>query len=133
VRTKKPRPRTLVVEDDPVTRRLLEAFLQEQGCLVDSVDDGQKAIEHLDANNYRVILLDIVLPKKSGTDVMEHLRRTKPRLLERVIVVSGLNVEEIRKLFPAVGQALSKPVIPSRLLNAVNLCLGRSHEQLTFV
>ncbi len=133
MRTHQNHPLALVVEDDPVTRRLLEELLKEQGCQVDSVDDGERAIEHLDTKAYRVILMDIVLPKKSGTDVMEHLRLTQPRLLQRVIVVSGLNVEEIRKLFPAVSQALSKPVMPSRLLHAVNLCLGRSHEQLTVV
>lgn len=99
--------------------------------MVDSVADGEQAIEHLDIRSYRVILMDIVLPKKSGTDVMEHLRQTKPRLLQRVIVVSGLNVEEIRKLFPAVCQALSKPVMPSRLRHAVNICLARGHEQMT--
>jgi two-component system sensor histidine kinase BarA len=133
VRTHQNHPLALVVEDDPITRQLLENLLQEQGCDVDSVEDGEKAIAYLDANTYRVILLDIVLPKKSGTDVMEHLRQTQPRLLQRVIVVSGLNVEEIRKLFPSVSQALSKPVMPSRLLHAVNLCLGRGHEQLTVV
>ena len=129
----RPRPRALIVEDDPVTRLLLEVLLKEEGCVVDSVADGEQAIEHLDTHDYRVILMDIVLPKKSGIDIMEHLRLTKPRLLKRVIVVSGLNVEEIRKLFPAVCQALSKPVMPSRLVNAVNLCLGRGHEQLTVV
>ena len=133
MRTHQNHPLALVVEDDPITRQLLENLLQEQGCDVDSVEDGEKAIAYLDANTYRVILLDIVLPKKSGTDVMEHLRQTQPRLLQRVIVVSGLNVEEIRKLFPSVSQALSKPVMPSRLLHAVNLCLGRGHEQLTVV
>jgi DNA-binding response OmpR family regulator len=124
-------PRALVVEDDPVTRVLLETLLKEHGCAVDSVDDGEKAIACLDTHDYRVILLDIVLPKKSGTEIMEHLHHTKPRLLHRVIVVTGLNVDEIRKLFPAVCQALSKPVMPSRLLSAVNLCLGRGHEQIT--
>ena len=116
-----------------MTRLLLEVLLKEQGCVVDSVGDGETAIVRLDTHDYRVVLLDIVLPKKSGTDIMEHLRLTKPRLLRRVIVVSGLNVEEIRKLFPAVCQALSKPVMPSRLVHAVNLCLGRGHEQLTVV
>ena len=101
--------------------------------MVDSVADGEQAIEHLEIRNYRVILLDIVLPKKSGIDIMDHLRQTKPRLLQRVIVVSGLNVEEIRQLFPAVCQALSKPVMPARLRHAVNLCLARGHEQMTVV
>ena len=85
----------------------------------------------LETHQYRVILLDIVLPKVSGTDIMERLMETNPQLIERVIVVTGLDVAEIRKLFPAVCQALSKPVMPSRLLHAVNACLGRGYEQIT--
>lgn len=126
-------PRALIVEDDPVTRKLLEGLLDGRGCAVDSVGDGEQAIEYLDRNRYGVVLLDIVLPKKSGTEVMEHLAATQPRMLRRVIVVSGLNVGEIRELFPSVCQALPKPVMPYRLLHAVDICLGRSHEQLTAV
>lgn len=124
-------PRALVVEDDRPTRQLLEALLREHGCAVDSVSDGEQAIICLERNDYRVVLLDIVLPKKSGTDIMEFLRETRPQQLDRVIVVTGLDVGEIRKLFPAVSQALSKPVMPSRLLHAVNVCLGRPHAQIT--
>jgi CheY-like chemotaxis protein len=133
VRSKRDSPRALVVEDDATTRQLLEALLRELGCAVDSVSDGEQAMACLEANEYRVILLDIVLPKMSGTDIMERLLETNPQQLERVIVVSGLDVTEIRKLFPAVSQALSKPVIPSRLLNAVNVCLERGHEQITLL
>src|SRR5258706_6984015 len=104
-------PRALIVEDDRTTRQLLEALLREHGCAVDSVSDGEQALTCLDAHDYRVILLDIVLPKKSGTDIMEYLHQTKPQQLQRVIVVSGLDVTEIRKLFPGVSQTLSKPVI----------------------
>lgn len=124
-------PRALVVEDDRNTRLLLEALLKEHGCAVDSVADGEEAIACLEVHDYRVVLLDIVLPKKSGTDIMEFLHQTRPNQLHRVIVVTGLDVTEIRKLFPAVSQALSKPVMPSRLLHAVNVCLGRAHAQIT--
>lgn len=120
-----------MVEDDRTTRQLLEALLREHGCAVDSVSDGEQAMACLEAHDYRVILLDIALPRMSGTDIMERLLETKPQQIERVIVVSGLDVVEIRKLFPAVCQALSKPVMPSRLLNAVNVCLGRGYEQIT--
>ena len=131
MRTKLERPRALVVEDDAVTRQLLESLLQDHGCTVDIASDGEEALVLLDAHDYAVILLDIVLPKKSGTEVMEELRERKPDVLHRVIVVTGLNVREIRALFPAVCQALSKPVIPSRLLSAVNLCLRIPSEQIT--
>ena len=83
----------------------------------------------LDDEDYSVVLLDIVLPKVSGTEVMDHLHRTNPAMLERVIVVTGLNVDDIRKLFPTVCHALAKPVIPKRLLDSVSECLRSSVDQ----
>jgi len=119
------RPRALIVEDDNVTRSLLRQLLVTSGCEVDEATDGEQAIDRLSGESkYSVILLDIVLPKLSGADVMDFLREDDPDALERVIVVTGLDVEEIRKLFPTVRHALGKPVIPTRLLETVQKCLA---------
>src|SRR2546423_1743758 len=118
------RPRALIVEDDATTRKLLHQLLSGAGCAVDEAADGERAIVKLSEEKYDVILLDIVLPKLSGTEVMDFLREQDAEALERVIVVTGLNVEEIRSLFPTVCHALGKPVIPNRLLNLVQKCLA---------
>lgn len=118
------RPRALIVEDEAVTRTLLRQLLLGSGCDVDEAVDGEQATAKLSSNKYDVILLDIVLPKLSGTEVMDFLGEEDPDALERVIVVTGLNVEEIRKLFPTVCHALGKPVIPNRLLATVQKCLA---------
>ena len=117
------RPRALVVEDDPATQRLLAAILQSEGADVDTADNGEVAVELLTSRSYAVVLLDLVLPRLSGTAVMEHLRATKPSMLENVIVVTGLEVAEIRELFPTVRTALSKPVLPGRLRATVRTCV----------
>lgn len=117
------RRKALVVEDDDSTRLLLRKMVESQNCDVDEAKDGQAAIELLDASDYAVVLLDIVLPKVSGTDVMDHLFRTNPAMLERIIVVTGLNIDEVRKLFPTVCNALPKPVMPKRLMDSINKCL----------
>jgi CheY-like chemotaxis protein len=118
------RPAALIVEDEAVTRKLLRELLLTSGLQVDEATDGEEAIKKLSEKKYGVILLDIVLPKLSGTHVMDFLRDFDPDALERVIVVTGLNVEEIRKLFPTVCHALGKPVIPNRLLASVQKCLA---------
>ena len=118
------RPRALVVEDEKATRKLLRNLLEERGCDVDEAVDGQQAINLLDQHRYAVVLLDIVLPRISGTAVMDLLQKRDPAMLSRIIVVTGLNVDEIRKLFPTVCSALGKPVIPSRLMQSVNACLS---------
>src|SRR5438445_12552372 len=111
------RRKALIVEDDDSTRVLLRRLVEAQGCEVDEARDGEVALELLQSSDdYAVILLDIALPKVSGTDIMDHLFVTNPALLQRTIVVTGLNIEEIRKLFPTICHALPKPVIPKRLM-----------------
>ncbi len=117
------RHRALIVEDDPNTQRLLAAILAGEGFDVALADDGDIAIDLLKSGPFSVVLLDIVLQRVSGTAVMEFLRDNNPSMLERVIVVTGLDVNEIRALFPAVKLALSKPVMPARLRASVRDCV----------
>src|SRR5258707_2839665 len=127
------RPKALVVEDEAVTRGLLAQLLETLECDVDMASDGEEALARLLTQNYDVVLLDIILPKKSGIEVMEALRHDRPQALGCVIVVTGLDIREIRSLFPTVHDTLSKPVLPSRLRQAVRSCLvsPRSGETAT--
>ncbi len=124
------RKKALVVEDDAVTREALAAALQAEGCSVETAEDGEAAMGLLTCRRYDVVLLDLVLPKFSGTDIMEHLLCTNPQVLSTIIVVTGLNVDEIRKLFPDVCDALGKPVIPTRLYRAIRQCLSAAANGL---
>jgi DNA-binding response OmpR family regulator len=117
------RPTVLVVEDDPTTREALRRILECDGYDVHLAVDGEKAVGSLARNEYDAVVLDIALPKMSGTDVMEYIASTTPKLLESIIVVTGLDVAEIRKLFPSVCETLSKPVMPGRLIASVRRCL----------
>jgi len=117
------RAKALVVEDDATTRTLLVGLLESIDCDVDVAADGEEALQRLQSRHYDVVLLDIVLPKMSGIDVMESLRRDHPHILGRIIVVTGLDIREIRTLFPSVHETLSKPVIPNRLRQAVRSSL----------
>src|SRR5215216_3350770 len=117
------RPRILIVEDDPTTREALRRVLELEGCEIDMVVDGEKAVGALAHHRYDVIILDIALPKMSGTDVMEYIASSTPEVLASIVVVTGLEAKEIRKLFPDICETLSKPVMPGRLIAAVRRCL----------
>lgn len=123
------RRKALVVEDDENTRVLLRKLVETQGCDVDEAKDGEIALELLTTNDYGVVLLDIVLPRMSGTEVMERVYAANPAMLERVIVVTGLNLQEIRKLFPTVCNAVPKPVMPQRLVETIHKCLREQRDE----
>jgi CheY-like chemotaxis protein len=127
------RPRALVVEDDRATREVLRAILEGEGLAVDAVSDGGAAIDQVKREKYALILLDIVLPTVSGTDVMEYMKSFHPSSLARTIVVTGLPVADINKLFPTVQHALSKPVLPGRLRSAVRSCMHQGEGSADFV
>ena len=118
------RRKALIVEDDAATRALLADLVSSAGFETDIAADGELAVGLLTRNSYDVVVLDLILPKISGTDIMEYLHCTKPHMLTKVVVVTGLDVAEIRKLFPDVCDALGKPVVPNRLLRAMRACVG---------
>jgi DNA-binding response OmpR family regulator len=118
------RRKALVVEDDRLTREALVAILEEENFAVDVAADGEIALGLLSRETYEIVMLDIVLPKISGTDVMEQLLCTRPEVLNSIIVVTGVDVAEIRKLFPDVCDTLGKPLIPNRLVRAIRQCSG---------
>lgn len=118
------RPQVLIVEDDVATRQILRRILEGEGCVVHEASDGEKAVGKLAQQQYDAVVLDIALPKLSGTDVMEYIASTSPRMLESIVVVTGLEAGEVRKLFPTICETLSKPVLPTRLIASVRRCLG---------
>jgi DNA-binding response OmpR family regulator len=122
------RSRALIVEDDAAARGLFGQLLESLDFAFDLAADGEEALRCLGENEYDVILLDIVLPKVSGIEVLESLHRLRPHLLGKVIVVTGLDIREIRSLFPAVHETLSKPVLPGRLREAVRSCVTRRRQ-----
>jgi CheY-like chemotaxis protein len=126
-------PSALIVEDDPAARNLLAQLLESLDFDTHLAADGEEALTRIGQGDYDVILLDIVLPKVSGIEVMEWVLRNRPGLLSKIIVVTGLDIHEIRSLFPAVHETLSKPVLPGRLREAVRSCASRRTSDITRV
>ncbi len=82
------RAKILIVEDDPLLSDRIEMVLQSLGD-VTSVADGEGAISQLFDGHFHAIVLDLMLPRLSGFDVIRHLMMRRPELLKSTIVVSG--------------------------------------------
>ena len=113
------RRRVLVCEDDASIRKMVTAILRHYQYDVVPVSNGVEAIAILDAP-FDAIILDLMMPSSSGYDVLEHLEKTNPALLERVIVVTARAAVLRQPLQVPVAALLLKPFDIVELMAAVN-------------
>mgnify|MGYP000263257263 CR=1 FL=1 len=66
--------RILAVDDEPLILKGLRFSLEQDGYLVEEALDGQTALEMIQATQYDLVLLDVMLPVVSGTDVLRQMR-----------------------------------------------------------
>jgi two-component system, response regulator, stage 0 sporulation protein F len=105
------KPLALVVENDSGTRRLLDVLLSRVGLEVDRVTNGDDALIALQNVAYDVLLTDLLLPGRSGAQLLEWLTAERPHMLSRTIVLSSstpARLEELRERWPAL-RTIRKP------------------------
>ena len=117
----------LVAEDNEKLRKLSEIILKQHGYKVILAEDGEDSIEKFIENKdiIHLVLLDMIMPKKSGKEVYDEIKRIKPNV--KVIFVSGYTADRIDNE-SMVGENvdfLFKPVLPKDLLRKIRDMLAR--------
>jgi len=82
----------LFIEDEERLRKIISSILEEANYRVLNASDGEIGIKILEEENPDLILLDLILPKKDGFDVLEYLKSDKK--LQKIPVVVSTNLEE---------------------------------------
>jgi CheY-like chemotaxis protein len=94
--------RILLVEDDRFLRRACEISLRQRGFVVTTAADGEEALRKVRAEPPDLILLDLLMPKMTGTEVLKALRAEEATREIRVLILSNSSreqdVEEIKTL-----------------------------------
>ena len=121
--------RVLVAEDDEGLRSVLDRGLQENGYVVDAVSDGELALRHLDAYEYEVAILDWRMPKVSGLEVIQRLRRRGSALPVLMLTARDTPRDRVTGLNEGADDYLVKPFDFSELLARVR-ALQRRGEAL---
>ncbi|MEK6716715.1 MAG: response regulator [candidate division NC10 bacterium] len=102
--------RVLVVDDDPVTVELLQGFLVGKGYEVSTAGDGAEALRMLKEERPHLVLLDILMPKMDGLEVLRQLRAIDKEV--SVIMITAVNEEETGRQAMALGafDYITKPL-----------------------
>jgi two-component system, OmpR family, response regulator len=111
--------RVLVAEDDEGLRAVLERGLRESGYAVDAVEDGELALRYLDTYEYEVAILDWRMPKVSGLEVIQRLRRRGSALPILMLTARDTARDRVTGLDEGADDYLVKPFDFAELLARV--------------
>jgi CheY-like chemotaxis protein len=113
----------LVVDDDPFVRNLLTVLFQREGWRVVSVGDGRSALSQIEAGNPDAIVLDLLLPGMTGTEILERLKESDGANA-RTVVLTAVSDRQLDAIPPGmpISRVLRKPFDNQELVSAVRTC-----------
>ncbi len=122
------RPKILVIEDDPSILLGLRMNLEGEGYEVHTAEDGEAGLERAREADWDLILLDVMLPKRNGYEVVVLLRAEQNRT--PVLMVSARTAEDDKVMGLDIGadDYITKPFSVGELLARVRVALRRRRE-----
>lgn len=121
--------RILIADDEPDILEIISYNLGKEGYEIYTAKDGNEAIERAKLLHPELIILDIMMPRKTGVEVCQILR-SQPIFQDTLIIfLTALNDEasQIRGLETGADDYISKPISPKVLVSRVNAIFRRSN------
>ncbi len=118
--------RLLVVEDEPDLAATLRKSLVEEGFAVDVVSDGREVLWQAESAPYDVIILDLMLPRLSGVEILQRLRASGSRVPVLVLTARDGSADKISALNTGADDYLTKPFSFAELLARVRALIRRA-------
>lgn len=117
----------LLVEDDPEICEMLKSYLTAENFEIICAPDGQEACQQFDTQHFDLVLLDLMIPKISGMDVLQHIRKTS---FIPVIIISAKESETDKTLGLALGadDYITKPFSVVELLARIKSNIRRATQ-----
>lgn len=125
--------RILIVEDEPELREQISKILVDQLYTVDTSSDGSKALERIFTDPYDLIILDVMLPRQDGFEVLRELRSEKITSPVLMLTARGEVENRIKGLDLGADDYLAKPFSIAELLARIRALLRRSAEITTSI
>lgn len=108
--------RILVAEDEQQLSHVLSSAMTASGYQVDIANNGQEAVEQAKENAYDVIILDIMMPVKSGLETLKEIRATGNRTYIMMLTAMGEEDDKVTGLDTGADDYLTKPFSLKELL-----------------
>lgn len=121
----------LIVEDDIRLAQALGQILEENHYQVDLVHDGDQGLAYAESGSYDVIILDVMLPRKSGLEVVAELRRANVATPVLMLTARTTVQDKITGLDSGADDYMTKPFSPAELLAHLR-ALTRRQGQIVF-
>lgn len=115
----------LLIDDDAELSKLLEEYLQSEQLHLDAAHDGPGGLQKALANQYAVVILDVMLPGMSGLDVLKQLRQ-KSSVPVLMLTARGSEIDRILGLELGADDYLPKPFNPRELVARLRAILRRT-------
>lgn len=117
----------LVVEDEKDLNNIITKHLKKNNFSVDSVFNGEEALEYLDYGTYDLIILDIMLPKVNGYEVIKKLRESKNETAVLMLTARDSIEDKIKGLDLGADDYLIKPFDFGELLARIRALVRRKY------
>ena len=117
--------RVLLVDDDVQLCKLLAERLETEGFTMETVNDGSRGLEQALSKEYALVVLDLMLPKMGGLDVLRRLRKVSP-IPVLILTARGEDSDRILGLELGADDYVQKPFNPRELIARIRAILRRS-------
>lgn len=117
--------RILIAEDERDMNRLIARRLKTEGYSVDSCYDGEEVFSYLDCAEYDAIILDIMMPKKNGIEVLQKLRKGGNQIPVLLLTARDSVKDRVNGLDAGADDYLIKPFAFDELLARIRVMLRK--------
>ena len=125
----------LLAEDEVSLNGIIAKRLKKENFTVDVVFDGEEALDYLAYSDYDIVLLDIMMPKKTGLDVLKEMRAAGNETPVLILTAKDSVEDRVKGLDMGADDYVTKPFAFEELLARIRVLLrkkaGRSTNQLT--
>ncbi len=132
VKSLKQRASILIVDDDAGIRRTLFRILEKEGYLVETVENGKQAIKASNEQFFNVALIDIRLPDMDGTELLDKLKETEPKMVKIIITGYASLQNAIEAVNRGADGYVLKPFDAGELLAIIEKHLKRQRESVKY-